>query len=74
MTDEIALKPVVSFATGVIGESVALQLDAASTTAQLALAEGDADGFALTADGAIELGQALIERGELAKRGGSKVN
>lgn len=68
------LKPVVAFSTGVLGDGVALQLDAASTKGQLIAGEGDNYGFALTAAGAIELGQALIERGELAQRGGASVN
>lgn len=50
MSDDVALKPVVAYATGIVGDGVALQLDAATTKGQLAVGEGDPFGFALTED------------------------
>lgn len=69
--DEAPLRPVVQFSAGIIDEAVALELVAAETVEQLLLQEGVTERFVLTPDAAIEIGQALIERGELAKRIGA---
>lgn len=68
--DEAPLRPVVQFSAGVMDEAVALELVAAETVEQLLLLEGRTSRFVFTPDAAIEIGQALIERGELAKRTG----
>lgn len=57
------------FSAGVIDEGVALELVAAETVEQLVMMEGVTERFVLTPE-AIEIGQALIERGELARRAG----
>ncbi|KAK0341713.1 hypothetical protein LTR94_025273, partial [Friedmanniomyces endolithicus] len=66
--DEAPLRPVVQFSAGVMDEAVALELVAAETVEQLLLLEGRTSRFVFTPDAAIEISQALIERGELAKR------
>ncbi|WP_288758801.1 hypothetical protein [uncultured Brevundimonas sp.] len=68
--DEAPLRPVVQFSAGVVDEVVALELVAAETVEQLLLMEGRTSRFVFKPDAAIEIGQALIERGELAKRAG----
>lgn len=69
--DETPLRPVVQFSAGIIDEAVALELVAAETVEQLLLQEGVTKRFVLTPDAAIEIGRALIERGELALRSGT---
>lgn len=67
--DRPGLRPVAQFSAGVIDEGVALELVAAETVEQLVMMEGVTERFVLTPE-AIEIGQALIERGELARRAG----
>lgn len=69
--DDAPLRPVVQFSAGLIDEAVALELVAAETVEQLLLGEGQAERFVLTPEGAIEIGKALIERGQLALRSGT---
>lgn len=69
-TERPCLRPVVQFSAGVIDEGVALELVAAETVEQLVMMEGVTERFVLTPEAAIEIGQALIERGELARRAG----
>lgn len=69
--DDAPLRPVVQFSAGLIDEAVALELVAAETVEQLLLGEAQAERFVLTPEGAIEIGKALIERGQLALRSGT---
>ncbi|WP_292035678.1 MULTISPECIES: hypothetical protein [unclassified Brevundimonas] len=69
--DEVPLRPVVQFSAGIVDGAIALELVSAETVEQLLLMEGSASRYVLTPDAAIEIGRALIERGELARRSGS---
>lgn len=69
--DNAPLRPVVQFSAGIIDEAVMLELVAAETVEQLVLLEGVTERFVLTPEAAIEIGRALIERGELAARRGA---
>ncbi len=69
--DEAPLRPVVQFSAGIVDEAVAPELVAAETVEQLLMQEGVKERFVLTPDAAIEIGRALIERGELARRSGA---
>lgn len=69
--DDAPLRPVVQFSAGIIDEAVMLELVAAETVEQLVLLEGVSERFVLTPEAAVEIGRALIERGELAGRRGA---
>ena len=69
--DEAPLRPVVQFSAGIVDEAVAPELVADETVEQLLMKEGVKERFVLTPDAAIEIGRALIERGELARRSGA---
>ncbi|CAM2917512.1 hypothetical protein [Brevundimonas diminuta] len=69
--DGKGLRPVVQFSAGIVDQAIALELVAAETVEQLLLMEGVTERFVLTPEAAIEIGQALIERGEMARRTGA---
>lgn len=69
--DQPPLRPVVGFGAAIVDEAVTLELVAAETVEQLLLEEGRIERFVLTPEGAIEVGRALIERGERALRRGT---
>ncbi len=69
--DEKGLRPVVQFSAGIVDQAIALELVAAETVEQLLMMEGVTERFVLTPEAAIEIGQALVERGEMARRTGA---
>jgi hypothetical protein len=65
------LYPVIGFTIGVIDGVVAFRIEYAGTKAQYEAQAGEAQQFVMAPGAAVELGQALLERGELA-RGASR--
>lgn len=61
------MRPVVGYTVGVLDGAVALELEGATTAEQLSALEGEATQYVLTPKAAIDLGRALMERGELAQ-------
>ncbi|HEV2081586.1 MAG TPA: hypothetical protein VGR32_03930 [Brevundimonas sp.] len=62
------MRPVVGYTIGVLDGAVALELEGACSAEQLAALEGETTQFILSPRAAIEIGKALMERGELALR------
>ena len=64
----VTLFPVMAYSAGIFDGVVGLRLDFAPTGEHYAAGRGEAGQFALTPEAAIEIGRALIDRGELLMR------
>jgi len=62
------LYSLLGFTCGVVETAVALQIEGATRVEELRANEGRVTAYALTPQAAIDLGRALIERGELLLR------
>lgn len=66
--DDGPLYPLMSFTAGIIDGAVALELEVATDREDYEKREGSVIATVMTAANAIEVGKALIERGEMALR------
>lgn len=69
--DDQPLFPLLGFTAGVVGGAVALRLEFGTCRETYTAGTGETQQYVMTPEAAIEIGQALIERGALAQ-GGSR--
>ncbi|MGV9005880.1 MAG: hypothetical protein ACOH1H_03985 [Brevundimonas sp.] len=65
-----ALFPLLGFSAGILDGAVALRLDFATTREGYAAHQSHSRQFVMTPEAAMEVGRALMERGELARQAG----
>lgn len=69
LENDARLYPLLGYAAGVIDSAVALRLDFATTRAGYAAGCSESQQYVMTADAAIDIGRALIQRGEFLRAG-----
>lgn len=69
LENDAPLYPLLGYAAGVIDGAVVLRLDFATSRAGYAAGSSENQQYVLTADAAIDIGRALIERGEFLRAG-----
>ena len=75
MSDDAApMYPLMGFGTGLADGQIGLELELATDREEYESREGSVLAIVMTPDHAIELGNALIERAEVAKRGAGPFN
>ena len=64
--DDAPLYPLIGYTAGIVEGAVAVRFEFATCRRDYASGEGESQQFVMTPEAAIELGKALMERGEMA--------
>ncbi|RZI98470.1 MAG: hypothetical protein EON90_13260 [Brevundimonas sp.] len=72
--DDAPVYPLISFTTGIIDGQIGLELEFATDREDYENRSGSLIATVMTPENAIEIGKALIERGQLARRDAGQSN